>query len=203
MLLPLRKAVVRTGLHLHTLRKLFDSGHIEGRRIPNGDRLYNIDKFEGTGQLTGVVCYARVSSSKQKDDLARQVVFFRERFPTSEIIQDIASGLNWKRKGLRTLLDRILRGDQLTIVVAHRDRLARFGFELIQYLVEARGGEVVVLDRTIDSPESELTADLLAILHVFSCRANGLRRYAKAIKEDPHLSEREATSSVGSVVPGE
>ena len=82
-----------------------------------------------------------------------------------------------------------MRGDKLHIIVAHRDRLARFGGEVIQFLVEENGGEVVVLDETVYSPEEELTADLLAILPVFSCRMYGLRKYRDQIKEDrdiPH-----------------
>ena len=80
-----------------------------------------------------------------------------------------------------------MRGDKLRIIVAHRDRLARFGGELIHFLVEQNGGEVVVLDKTVQSPEAELTADLLAILHVFSCRMYGLRKYRDKISEDRDL----------------
>ena len=80
-------------------------------------------------------------------------------------------------KGLISILERLHRGDKLQIVVAHRDRLARFGFELIQWLVQQNGGEVLVLNQPDASPESELTEDLLAILHTFSCRMHGLRRY--------------------------
>ena len=75
-------------------------------------------------------------------------------------------------------------------MVAHRDRLARFGFELIQWLVERNGGAVLVLNQQDASPESELTEDILAILHTFSCRLHGLRRYRSAIEEDPGLSDQ-------------
>jgi predicted site-specific integrase-resolvase len=109
-------------------------------------------------------------------------------YPNAEIIRDIGSGINFKRKGLQALLDRLLQGDKLTLIVAHRDRLARFGFDLIRYLVEENGGQIVVQDSTTYSPETELTADLLSILHVFSCRMHGLRKYSKKIKEDPNLS---------------
>jgi predicted site-specific integrase-resolvase len=108
-------------------------------------------------------------------------------YPQAEIVKDIGSGLNFKRKGLRSLLDRLLKGDKLTIVVACKDRLCRFGFELIQYLVEKNGGSIVVLDQTVYCPQSELTQDLLSIVHVFSCRMHGLRKYGKKIKEDPNL----------------
>jgi predicted site-specific integrase-resolvase len=73
------------------------------------------------------------------------------------------------------------------LVVACRDRLARFGFELVQYMVEQNGGQIVVLDKTVHSPQSELTQDLLSILHVFSCRMQDWRKYSQKIKED--LSE--------------
>lgn len=111
-------------------------------------------------------------------------------YPDAEIIRDIGSGINFKRKGLLTLLDRLMQGDKLTLIVAHRDRLARFGFDLIRYLVKHNGGQIVVQDSTIYSysSETELTAALLSILHVFSCRMHGLRKYSKKIKEDPDLS---------------
>ena len=101
----------------------------------------------------------------------------------------MAGGLNWQRKGLLSILERLHRGDKLDVVVAHRDRLARFGFELIEWLVQQNGGRVVVLNQPDASPQSELTEDLLAILHTFSCRMHGLRRYRAAIAQDTDLSE--------------
>ena len=109
--------------------------------------------------------------------------------PDAEIVTDVAGGLNWQRKGLLSILERLHRGDKLDVVVAHRDRLARFGFELIEWLVEQNGGAVLVLNQSDASPESELTEDLLAILHTFSCRMHGLRRYRAAIAQDTGLSE--------------
>jgi predicted site-specific integrase-resolvase len=111
----------------------------------------------------------------------------RDLYPTAEIVQDIGSGLNFKRKGLQALLVRLMRGDKLTIVVACRDRLCRFGFEIFELMAEQNGGSIVVLANPVHCPETELTADLLAILHVFSCRMHGLRRYSKKIKEDPTI----------------
>ena len=109
-------------------------------------------------------------------------------YPETEVIRDIGSGLNFKRKGLRTLLEWLMQSDKLQVVIAHRDRLARFGIDLIRYLIEQNGGELVVLDQTEHSPQEELTADLLAILHVFSCRMSGIRSYREKIKEDKSLS---------------
>ncbi|WP_425311520.1 IS607 family transposase [Planktothrix rubescens] len=103
------------------------------------------------------------------------------------MVRDIGSGLNFKRKGLQGLLVRLMRGDKLTIIVACRDRLCRFGFQLFEFMAEQNGGNIVVLENPIYCPETELTADLLSIIHVFSCRMHGLRSYSKKIKEDPNL----------------
>lgn len=187
---PLRKAVEFLGLSPNTLRKYADEGKIESIKNAAGQRLYDVESYaRGDSIRTATVCYCRVSSSKQRDDLNRQVAYMQSLYPEAEVIRDIGSGLNFKRKGLRSLLDRLLRGDKLTLVVACRDRLARFGFELIEYLVEQNGGSVVVLDQTVYCSNSELTQDLLSILHIFSGRMHGLRKYTQKIKEDPNLSE--------------
>lgn len=186
---PLREAVKRLGLHKNTLRKYADNGIIPSIRNPAGQRMYDVEAYLGASIGNALICYCRVSSTKQRDDLTRQVAYMQSLYPQAEIIKDIGSGLNFKRKGLRSLLDRLLKGDKLTIVVACKDRLCRFGFELIQYLVEQNGGQIVVLDKTVYCPSSELPQDLLSIIHVFSCRMHGLRKYGKKIKEDPNLPE--------------
>ena len=196
MLVPLRKAVEITGLSGNTLRKYADNGTIKAiRHTSNGQRLYEVDSLKGvkSGNTDGrVVCYCRVSSNKQKDDLVRQVCSMREQFPEAEIIQDIGSGLDFKRKGLQTILGRLLQGDKFTLIVAHSDRLCRFGIDVFRYLFEQNGGEILVLDRKEVSPEQELTEDLLTILHIFSCRMHGLRRYSDKIKKDKNLSNSTA-----------
>lgn len=188
MLVPLRKAVELTGLHPNTLRKYADNGTIEAKKVGK-QRLYSVVSLKKLSAKSAVICYTRVSSSKQKDNLARQVVYMREQFPKAKIIQDVGSGLNFKRKGLQSILDMLLQGDTITLIVAHRDRLCRFGFELIEYLVTKNGGEIVVLNKAENSPEAELTEDLLSILHVFSGRMHGLRRYSEQIQKDPDISK--------------
>jgi predicted site-specific integrase-resolvase len=185
--IPLRKAVEFLGLHPNTLRKYADEGKIETIKNEAGQRLYNVESYRRDRYRPAVICYCRVSSTKQRDDLHRQANFMRERYSDAEIVTDIGSGLNFKRKGLQSLLVRLMRGDKLTIVVACRDRLCRFGFELFEFMAEQNGGSIVVLDQAVHCPETELTADLLAILHVFSCRMHGLRSIAKKIKEDPNI----------------
>ena len=185
---PLRKAVKILGMHPNTLRRYADEGKIKSIKNSAGQRLYDVELYiRGDGAGTSTICYCRVSSSKQRDDLDRQIAYMQSLYPGAEVIKDIGSGLNFKRKGLRSLLDRLLRGDKFILVVTCRDRLARFGFELVQYLVEQNGGQILVLDKTVHCPQSELTRDLLSILHIFSYRIQGLRKYSKKIKED--LSE--------------
>ncbi len=185
--IPLRKAVEFLGMHPNTLRKYADDGQIKSIKNAAGQRLYDVESYQRDTVEPATVCYCRVSSHKQKDDLVRQVAFMRERYPDSEIIEDVGSGLNFKRKGLRSLLVRFMRGDKLTVVVACRDRLCRFGFELFEFMAEQNGGSIVVLEQSVHCPNTELTSDLLAILHVFSCRMHGLRSYRQKIKEDPSI----------------
>ena len=178
------------GYSINHLRELEKQGKITCIRTAGGHRRYDVETFiknQPQPDAFITLCYCRVSSAKQRDDLEKQVSLMRSIYPDAEVIRDIGSGLDEERRGYRTLLDRLLAGDKLQLVVAHRDRLCRFGLGTIQYLVEQNGGELVVLDKTVHSPSEELTADLLSILHVFSCRMPGLRRYKTAIEEDPSL----------------
>ena len=163
-------------MHANTLRRYADEGKIKYIKNPAGQRLYDLSSFTGDSMFSEI-CYCRVSSYKQKDDLERQVTYMRDKYPKAEIVKDIGSGLNYKRKGLNKVLERLMLGEQLKIVVAYKDRLARFGFELIESLVKQNGGEILVLNQLDHSPEKELTSDLLNIIHVFSCRMHGLRKY--------------------------
>ena len=185
-----RKAAAVLGLHPQTLRRYADQGKIPHYRNSASQRLYDVDAYLRGASRPTIVCYCRVSSTKQHGDLNRQVAQMRELYPDAEIVTDVADGLNWQRRGLLSILERLHRGDKLEFVVTHRDRLARFGFELIEWLVQQNGGTVVVLSKSDASPESELTEDLLAILHTFSCRMHGLRRYRTAIAQDTGLSQQ-------------
>jgi len=200
-MVPLRTAKKMTGLCGDTLRKYADNGSIRSIRTPANKRLFDIDSWlRHSSSAPTVVCYCRVSSYKQQDDLARQVERFRENFPQAEIIKDIGSGLNFKRKGLKAILERVLQGDKLTVVVANRDRLARFGVDLIKFLIEKNSGTLLVLDKTVDSAEEELTTDLLAILHHFSCRMHGMRSHR--YKKDSPVSHCIAEDSLQEMVRG-
>ncbi len=193
----LREACEQTGLHPHTLRKYADNGVIPSIRTPSGQRLFDIDSFVGNQHPAHTVLYARVSSRKQQDDLERQIAYLKAKEPAAEVVTDIASGLNFKRKGLKAILERCLQGDKLTVVVAHRDRLARFGFDLIEWLIQRNGGEVVVLSKSAHtSPTHELFQDLLAVLSVFAARMPRLRKYRDEIAQDQALSDSPTTGDL-------
>lgn len=197
-LLSVEEAAAASGLHPNTIRNWADAGKIYSIRTKGGHRRVDISEFLIPGTdckpEKHTVCYCRVSSYKQKDDLERQVSYMQEKYPEAEIVKDIGSGLNFKRKGLRRILERLLQGEIVTLVVAHRDRLARFGSDLIEYLINKNGGKFLVLNEVSLSPEQELTRDLLTVLHVFSCRLHGLRKYKDKISEDKDLSRQESDS---------
>lgn len=129
--------------------------------------------------------YCRVSSIKQRDDLDRQVAELRSlQPPLDEIVNDIGSGLNYKRKNFQRLLARVAEGGIENITVAYRDRLCRFGHELVEYILELHDCNLTVLHEVHEvSDEQELARDLMDIVHVFSSRRNGRRRYRPAAKE--------------------
>jgi len=164
-----------------TLREWADTGKIKSFRTPGGQRRYEISEmFKAPTAITkpknGIV-YARVSSGKQRDDLDRQIAFLRIKYPDHIVITDVASGINWKRKGLKTILELANKGDIYEVVVAARDRLCRFAFELIEHILSINSVRITVLDATEMSPEQELSDDLLSIVQIFCCRRNGKRRY--------------------------
>ena len=189
---PSREASRILGVHPQTLRVWAREGRIDYIRTEGNQRRYDVDSYIENSKPTITVCYCRVSSKKQSADLERQIAFMRAQYPDAEVVSDVASGLNFKRRGLLAILERIHQGDKLRVVFAYRDRLARFGTELIETLLERNGGELVVLNQREFSPEEELTTDLIAILTVFGARVNGLRRYRKEIKEDTSLPGRRA-----------
>lgn len=126
-----------------------------------------------------VIGYCRVSSNKQKDDLIRQVENM-DKYLSSlnckcEIIQDIGSGINYSKNGLKDLLKRINNKEVSKIVVFYKDRLLRFGFELVEYMANLNGCEIEVLDNTKKTEEQELVEDLIQIVTVFSCKLQGKR----------------------------
>lgn len=190
-----REAQSVLGVSEKTLRNWHKAGKIDAIRTPANHRRYDLNSIlRQSGRA--VVVYARVSSYKQRGDLDRQADYLQSLYPKAEVVKEVGSGLNYKRKKLRAVLERVLSGDIEQVVVGHKDRLARFGFELIQWLCELNDCAVVVCNNTELSPEREMVEDILAIVHVFSCRLYGLRKYKNQIKKDASLPGNAAKSDV-------
>ena len=173
-----------------TLVNWENSGKIKAFRTKGGHRRYLkssiIKETSNNNREKRKICYCRVSTPSQKEDLERQVIFFKNKFPNYEIIKDIGSGLNFKRKGLTTILDQAIQGNIQEVVVTHRDRLSRFSFDFFQRIIEEySNGKILVLDKQETSPNQELANDLISIITVFSSRLYGLRSHSikKQIKE--------------------
>jgi predicted site-specific integrase-resolvase len=185
------------------LRLWAESGKIRFLR-PNGTgrRIYHIEDVKRIFDIKedvvqrNTICYARVSSSHQKEDLQRQIEFLRERYPDTEIIKDVGSGLNWKRPGFNSLLERISKGDVKAVVVTYRDRLCRFGIELVEWIFKKADVKLLVLDRIANEKSAtvELSEDLLAITTVFVARNNGLR--AGMYRREKNRKSTEETTKV-------
>ena len=181
-----------------SLRQWSNAGKIRLIRTPGGQRRYDISALLDTNAAESTdsnkptredgrrgVCYARVSSRGQRDDLQRQSDYLKSKCPDHDVITDIASGINWKRKGLKAILELAKQGAIYEVVVAARDRLCRFAFELLEHVFGMHDVRIVVLDSYADmSPEQELSNDLLSIVQIFCCRRNGRRRYAAAAHEN-------------------
>lgn len=131
------------------------------------------------------IVYCRVSSKKQEDDLQRQMELAKSEYPNYTIISDIGSGINWKRKGLKTILELSMQGHLESVIVYHKDRLARFAVELIEYIFTVNGTKLIIVNNEAEkSTEQELADDLLSIVHIYSCRKMGKRRYTKREQND-------------------
>ena len=173
------------------MRRWADDGKIQVIKTPSGQRRYDIQGYTTQFISDRVdIIYCRVSSRAQKPDLDRQIEAVRARYPQAEVVAEIGGGLNFKRKKLLAILGRIMSGTVSKLIVAHKDRLARFGFDLFQWLCEQNGCELVVLNETNLSPEQEMVEDILAILHCFSSQLYGLRKYKTQMRQDKDLSQQ-------------
>ena len=136
-----------------------------------------------------IIGYCRVSSHKQKDDLERQIenvkTYMYAKGYQFEIITDIGSGINYNKKGLNQIIDMVTNSEVEKIVVLYKDRLIRFGYELIENLCNKFGTIIEIIDNTEKTEQQELVEDLVQIVTVFSCRLQGKRadKAKKMIKE--------------------
>lgn len=167
-------------------------------RNPKNRRYYTqeqIDLFLGkkNNKQKKHIAYSRVSNRNQKNDLINQNSFIQnyvnaKGIVLDEFFNDIGSGLNYKRKNRNKLLDMVLNNEVDTIYITYKDRFVRFGFDWFESFCNKFNTNIVVLNNKNSSPEEELVEDLISIIHVFSCRIYGLRKYKNKIKDDSDVN---------------
>ena len=175
------------GVTAQTLRNWDREGKLKPSYIKsNGYRYYSEDSIlsytqeRKTKKDLNVIGYARVSSKKQIDDLERQVnnlkIYLDNKYKSYDIITDIGSGINYTKKGWLSLIGKINKKEVDVIVVLYKDRLLRFGFELIEYFAKVNNVKIEVLDKTNKTQDEELVEDLIQIITTFSCKIQGKRK---------------------------
>ena len=186
------------GRTVNTLQRWDWEGILKARRTPTNRRYYTeedyytimgIQQENVENQVNDVIIYARVSNQNQKDDLKNQVEFLKtyanaKGYIVSNIITDIGSGLDYNRKGFNSIL---YSEKKQKILISYKDRFVRFGYSWFDNFLKSKGSEIVVVNNQTLSPQQELVEDLISIIHIFSCRIYGLRKYKKKIKNDEEL----------------
>lgn len=180
-----------------TLQRWDRTGVLKAHRTITNRRYYTYDQYleccrKRPQDSRKTIIYARVSTRNQKDDLNSQVSFLKQfcngrGMIVDEVITDFGSGLNYNRKKWNALLDGVISNQVKTIVVAHKDRFIRFGFDWFQNFCLKFNAEILVVNNEEMSPQQELVQDIVSILHVFSCRLYGLRKYKKLLEGDESL----------------
>jgi predicted site-specific integrase-resolvase len=190
------------GIHQRTLYLWEEKGIIETiRSSPTSKRYYNVEKYLKEQGLTChkiekeeikctkiediekeeriKICYARVSSVGQKDDLERQKEVLVKMYPKHKLIEDVGSGINLTKRGLLKIIELAIGGKLEELVIVHKDRLARFGYELIEHLIEKySNGKIIIINKKEEvEPEEEMVKDVLQIMNVFVAKMNGRRKY--------------------------
>ena len=185
------EAAAVLGVSITTLRRWEAEGRLIAEHTPGGHRRYDLAKLRpeqfrvAEAAKRKTIAYARVSSQDQKEDLERQrqvlELYCARQGWTFEVIADLGSGMNYQKRGLKRLLAVILDEEVGRLVITHRDRLLRFGAELVFAICEAKGVEVVILNQGEDTTfEEDLAKDVLEIITVFSARLYGARSHKNA-----------------------
>lgn len=183
-----------TGYAVKTLQRWDREKRLVPLRTPTNRRMYTDEHLRllrgmpHKDEHRDTIVYMRVSSQAQRPDLKNQRLALEQFCPARGIevdqwVEEIGGGLNFKRRKFLEIVDGIVAGRVERLVIAHQDRLTRFGFDLVGHLAQAQGAEIVVLNTESLSPEQEMVQDLMTITHCFSARLYGLRNYRKALKK--------------------
>lgn len=183
------------GKSVKTLQRWDRKGILQAYRSPSNRRYYTHTQYleymgeKGISEKVNVI-YARVSTRNQTNDLQNQINFLKSftinnGISISNIYTDYGSGLNYNRKNWNKLIDDCFDGKIDTIVISYKDRFIRFGFEWIEsLLLRLTGTKILIAENVCTTPQEELIQDLISIIHVFSCRVYGLRKYKKKLTKE-------------------
>lgn len=168
-----------------TLRTYADKGCIKFIRTVGGKRRYNVESYirdhgnteSATEPIKKKIIYARVSTRKQSSDLEHQVKFLKDKYPDFDVITDIGSGINFGRRGFKRILELAMSGNLEVLAVAHKDRLCRIAFELVEWILQKHGCTTIVVQSVPvhKGTEQEFVDDIISIIHSFSARTYGHR----------------------------
>lgn len=189
---PAKYFFEKFGIHSSTLRNWHVNKEIKAIRTSSKGKRYYLEsdiykkiKYKNkfinhNNHNKKTIIYARVSSAKQQGDLQRQIKCLSEAYPDTEVIKDVASGINFKRPGLRTLLQRVNKGLVSKVIVMHKDRLARLGFDLLDFLFKEAGVKILVHSQSSSnsdpkSNDDEFESDLIAVITLFVASHHGKR----------------------------
>ena len=199
-MIRLNEMAKRLNVSVKTLQRWDREGILVAKRTPTDRRYYTEDQYleyigSSTKSKRKTIAYVRVSNANQKDDLRNQITFIRNYVNAKgeildDVIEDIGSGLNYNRKHWNDLLlNQIPKGEIEKIYITYKDRFVRFGFDWFERFCNHYNCEIVVINNPDTSPQKELVDDLISIIHVFSCRIYGLRKYKKDISLDESLQD--------------
>ena len=188
------------GVSVKTLQRWDRDGILKANRTPTDRRYYTYDQYlqfkgiQTENDIRNIVIYARVSTRNQKDDLQNQVEFLKQfcnakGIIVNQCVEDFGSGLNYNRKKWNRLLDEVMANKIKTIVISNKDRFIRFGYDWFEKFCEKFNTKIIIVNNETLSPNEELVQDIISILHVFSCRLYGLRKYKNQIKEDEEIAK--------------
>ena len=200
-MIRLNEMAKRLNVSVKTLQRWDREGILVAKRTPTDRRYYTEDQYleyigSSTKSKRKTIAYVRVSSTNQKDDLRNQITFIRNYVNAKgeildDVIEDIGSGLNYNRKHWNDLLlNQIPKGEIEKIYITYKDRFVRFGFDWFERFCNHYNCEIVIINNPDTSPQKELVDDLISIIHVFSRRIYGLRKYKKDIRLDESLQDR-------------
>lgn len=190
----------RLGVSVKTLQRWDKDGILVAKRTPTNRRYYTEEQYLayiGKSKPSGkTIAYTRVSSRNQLDDLQSQTEFLKQFINAKgeildDVISDVGSGLNYNRKNWNDLLlNQVTKGEISKIYITYKDRFVHFGFDWFERFCNHYNCEIIVVHNETTSPQQELVDDLISIIHVFSCRIYGLRKYKKGLTEDESLQNR-------------